>query len=120
MLLLSLFDCIFQVTAATSLYHQGFDEQLIKERTGHRSDDGLRAYKRTCTSLQKKVSDALQPPKPQSVEGLTTTDTPKVKVQDVAKDAGVSKNVDCPRGSEDVNESVRDQFCISIEHGSKN
>nr|XP_006824106.1 PREDICTED: uncharacterized protein LOC102807994 [Saccoglossus kowalevskii] len=50
--------------AATSLYEKGFDEQLIKERTGYRSDDGLRTYTRTSTSLQKTVSDALQPPNP--------------------------------------------------------
>ena len=35
-----------RVTAATRLYHKGVDEQLIMERTGHRSLDGVRSYKR--------------------------------------------------------------------------
>ncbi|XP_070562281.1 uncharacterized protein [Ptychodera flava] len=32
-----------KVNVATSLYYQVFDEQLLKEQRGHRSDDGLRA-----------------------------------------------------------------------------
>ncbi|XP_070543784.1 uncharacterized protein [Ptychodera flava] len=62
-----------KVTAATSLYCQGFDEQLIKERTGHRSDEALRAYKRTSTFLQVKISDALQPPSPSEADKDTKT-----------------------------------------------
>ena len=36
-----------RATTATRLYHAGVDEQLIMERTGHRSLDGVRRYKRT-------------------------------------------------------------------------
>ena len=34
-------------TCATRLFEQGVDEQLIMERTGHRSTAGVRSYKRT-------------------------------------------------------------------------
>ena len=33
-----------RVTAATCLFHEGKDEQLIMARTGHRSTDGVRTY----------------------------------------------------------------------------
>ena len=36
-----------RATAAIKLYQSGVDEQLIMERTGHRSLDGVRSYKRT-------------------------------------------------------------------------
>ena len=49
-----------RVTAATRLFHNGIDEQLIMERTGHRSSDGVRAYKRTCPKQHEELSDVLQ------------------------------------------------------------
>ena len=36
-----------RATNATRLYASGVDEQLVMERTGHRSVDGVRTYKRT-------------------------------------------------------------------------
>ena len=48
-----------RVTAATRLFHEGIDEQLIMERTGHRSIDGVRTYKRTCSEQHAKLSDVL-------------------------------------------------------------
>ena len=36
-----------RATCATRLFHANVDEQLIMERTGHRSVTGVRAYKRT-------------------------------------------------------------------------
>ncbi len=36
-----------RATCATRLYEHGVDEQLIMERTGHRSEKGVRVYKRT-------------------------------------------------------------------------
>ena len=36
-----------RVTTATRLFQNGLDEQLIMERTGHRSLDRVRGYKRT-------------------------------------------------------------------------
>ena len=35
------------------------DEQLIMERTGHRSIDGVRSYKRTSDEQEQSVSDVL-------------------------------------------------------------
>ena len=45
-----------RVTAATRLFQQGADEQLIMKRTSHRS---TKAYKRTSESQIKVVSDVL-------------------------------------------------------------
>ena len=46
-------------TAATCLYSSGINEQLVMERTGHRSTEGIRSYKRTSTEQQVAVSDIL-------------------------------------------------------------
>ena len=48
-----------RATAATRLYLSGIDEQLVMERTGHRSTEGIRSYK--CTTMEQKevVSDIL-------------------------------------------------------------
>ncbi|XP_062586115.1 uncharacterized protein LOC134247754 [Saccostrea cucullata] len=48
-----------RATAATRLYQAGVDEQLIVEKTGHRSN-AVRAYKRTSTEQMKEVSDVVQ------------------------------------------------------------
>lgn len=50
-----------KVTCATSLYKQNFSDQLIKERTGHRSLESLHKYKRTGSDQQFDVSMALLP-----------------------------------------------------------
>ena len=51
-----------KVTCATVLYQQDFSDQLIKERTGHRSLEALHKYKRTGSDQQYEVSMALLPP----------------------------------------------------------
>ena len=48
-----------RVTTATRLFQAGIDEQLIMERTGHHSTDGIRAYKRTSTEQHQTISDIL-------------------------------------------------------------
>ncbi|CAC5392748.1 unnamed protein product [Mytilus coruscus] len=50
-----------KVTTATMLFRNNFDEQLIKERTGHKID-AVRTYKRTSEDQVKRISDVLQPP----------------------------------------------------------
>eukprot|EP00118_Oscarella_pearsei_P017107 m.168548 g.168548 ORF g.168548 m.168548 type:complete len:283 (+) comp38959_c0_seq4:5169-6017(+) len=50
-----------KVSCATQLYRSGVDEQLIRERTGHRSD-AIRQYKRTSAEQQAEVSRLLDPP----------------------------------------------------------
>ena len=48
-----------KATCATRLYNAGMDEQLIMERTGHRSVLGVRSYKRTSDLLIKNSSMVL-------------------------------------------------------------
>ena len=48
-----------RVTAATRLFHSGVDEQLIMSRTGHRSVEGVRAYKRVSDNQKEQVSTVL-------------------------------------------------------------
>ena len=47
-----------RASAASNLYEQGIDEQLIQEKTGHRSV-AVRSYKRTSNRQLKNVSDIL-------------------------------------------------------------
>ncbi len=48
-----------RATAATRLYELGVDEQMVMERTGHRSLEGVRSYKRTTSQQQQVLSDIL-------------------------------------------------------------
>ena len=48
-----------RATAATRLHQSGVEEQEIMERTGHRSTEAVRSYKRTSNDQQEKVSDIL-------------------------------------------------------------
>ena len=48
-----------RATAATRLYQSGIDEQLVMERTGHRSLDGVRGYKHTSTAQREALSGIL-------------------------------------------------------------
>lgn len=48
-----------RATAATRLYMAGVDEQLIAEKSGHRSVS-VRNYKRTSEDQEKRVSDIVQ------------------------------------------------------------
>ena len=49
-----------RATAATRLFQEGIDEQLIMNVTGHRSTDGVQAYKRVSIDQYKQMSTALQ------------------------------------------------------------
>ena len=46
-------------SCATNLYHNGVPEQVIQETTGHRSVEGVRAYKRTSSAMKRKMSAIL-------------------------------------------------------------
>lgn len=48
-----------RATTATRLYQYGVDEQLVMERTGHRSLEGVRSYKRTSDEQREALSDIL-------------------------------------------------------------
>jgi len=47
-------------TCATKLYETGVSRQTIQEITGHRSVEGVRAYKCTSSSMKRKVSEIVQ------------------------------------------------------------
>ena len=49
-----------KASLATQLYDRKVDEQLNQERTGHRSVQSVRQYKRTNENLQVSVSEALE------------------------------------------------------------
>ena len=74
-----------RATAATRLYQSGVDEQLVMERTGHRSLEGIRSYKRTSDMQRKAVSDILNSKRPctegNSVCLPTNPSTTKTEVQ---------------------------------------
>ena len=57
-----------RATATSRLYHHGIDKQLVMERTGHRSLEGVRAYKRTSNTQRETLSNILnqQTPKESS------------------------------------------------------
>ena len=57
-----------RVTAATRMYDAQLDEATIMSRTGHRSVDGVRAYKRTTNRLQELSSAVLNDPKLEATE----------------------------------------------------
>ena len=46
-------------SCATNLYHNVVPEQVIQETTGHRSVEGVRAYKRTSSAMKRKMSAIL-------------------------------------------------------------
>ena len=47
------------VTTATRLFQKGVEEQLIMSRTGHRSVEGVRTYKRIGDEQREMLSDIL-------------------------------------------------------------
>ena len=53
-----------RATATSRLYQSGVDEQLVMERTGHRSVEGVRSYKRTSEKQRQALSDILNQPAP--------------------------------------------------------
>ena len=62
-----------RVTNATRLFQSGAEEQLIMERTGHRSIDGVRAYKRSSEEQHRSISYVLNA----ATNGSTPVETPK-------------------------------------------
>ena len=63
-------------TSTTRLYQSGVDEQRVMERTGHRSLEGVRSYKRTSDSQRQALSDNLNRQVTQHHTTFTTSTTP--------------------------------------------
>ena len=70
------------MTCATTLYHQGFSDQLIKECTGHRSLEALHQYKRTSSNQQHEFSLALAPPVPHTLHVNKENKLPETSNED--------------------------------------
>jgi len=49
-------------TCATQLYQAGVEEQEIMARTGHRSVNSVRKYKRPSEEMMREISNVLEPP----------------------------------------------------------
>ena len=49
----------FRVTSANRLFQSGMDEQLIVSRTGHRSVQGVRTYKKISDDQRQTISSVL-------------------------------------------------------------
>ena len=91
-----------KVTCATVLYHAKFDDQLIKERTGHRSLEALHKYKRTSSDQQREVSKALLPSVAKQCNKEDSDDDfePPKKVPKIEKQ--VRKDVESKRVSDEI------------------
>ena len=95
-----------RVTTATRLFQAGVDEQLIMERTGHHSTDGIRTYKRSSVQQQEKISDILSLSKKPRVESSQ---------QSVAAST-VSSQALMPAGAvQDTNDSTRLVDCVQAQ-----
>lgn len=92
-----------RATTATRLYQAGVDEQLIMERTGHRSLDGVRSYKRTSQEQQATLSD------------IMNLSAPEPKRQHVAMASGQKQHGVAP-----TQLSIQDcsNFTININYGN--
>ena len=62
-----------RATSTSRLYQSGVDEQLVMERTGHRSLEGVRCYKRTSDSQRQAISDILNGCNKSKVSSVPTT-----------------------------------------------
>jgi hypothetical protein len=85
------------------------DEQVIMERTGHRSTTAVRMYKRTSADFEKEVSDCLQPPMPRSAHDSTSpsippvhSDLPNKELTDIVSRTPVDTDLPIPTPSHTV------------------
>ena len=69
----------------TRLYQAGVDEQLIMEKTGHRSLEGVRSYKRTNMEQQENLSDILSATKRPAIQSLSASDSSDTACQSILK-----------------------------------
>ena len=65
-----------RATSTSRLYHSGVDEQMVMERTGHRSIEGVRSYKRTSEGQREALSDVLNRKAPRIGDTSNTVPSP--------------------------------------------
>ena len=104
-------------TAVTRLYEAEIDEATIMERTGHRSTDGVRAYKRKNTKLKELSSNVLNQCKKVKVETLSETEN----AASTSKDTTVSgtENIS-PTVSEDAAKRALESALSAMNFGNAN
>ena len=76
---------LLRVTAATRLYDARVDEDTVMQRSGHRSSQGVRMYKRQTEKLKELSSNVLK----------QVQDTKKMKLDDIGDQSisdGCEKN----------------------------
>ncbi|CAC5417133.1 unnamed protein product [Mytilus coruscus] len=87
---------------STQLYNAGVDEQEIMARTGHRSQAGVRKYKRTSAEISATVSRILDPPCSSS------------SIEDSAESSVAPQKKLCTDGME---EDITDKRCENSNNG---
>lgn len=92
-----------RASAATCLYAAGVDDQLIAEKTGHRSS-AIRAYKHTSEEQQQSVSD---------LTTVSASESKKVKSNESVS-LGSAKEIKITAGDVTVNLKPLVQFWIYI------
>ena len=102
-----------RATAATRLYLSGIDEQLVMERTGHRSTEGVRSYKRTSSEQQEAVSDIRSGNKRPCTAALQQMPQPQLpsRVPSVASSSQV--NVNTPHNTSTASSAHTGSFYFS-------
>ena len=74
-----------RATAATRSYRAGVDEQLIMDKTGHRSLEGVRSYKRTNMEQQENMSDILPATKRPAIQSSSASVSSDTTCQSILK-----------------------------------
>ena len=70
-----------RATATSRLYRSGVDEQMVMERTGHRSLEGVRSYKRTSDKQREALSDILNQQSKHRPMGHSSADAVQPRLQ---------------------------------------
>ena len=79
---------LLRVTNATRLFQSGVDEQLIMARTGHRSVEGVRSYKRISHEQRQTLSEVLNSATNGNEE--PNTEVKKPRIEELQKSVDIS------------------------------
>ena len=75
----------YKLTATARLYQAGVDEQLIMEKTGHRSLEGVRSYKRVNIEQQENLRDILSATKRPAIQSSSASVSSDTACQSILK-----------------------------------
>ena len=78
-----------RVTTATRLFQKGVEEQLIMARTGHRSLEGVRTYKRIGDEQREMMSNVLN----EATNGERETPAKRMKVAQPSSDSPLTHSI---------------------------